>query len=151
MNVKYGCIVVAVFVPLALSFTTGCTSDEKPAGEKSAAAPLQVAGTVALVGQHVDFAPQSSGNECVGKGAFSGLKEGTQVRITDGTGKALAVTRLGMGIADTSSDDLAAGFCVFRFDASVPSGQGSYTVEVTNYGDQTFSEKQMAAPQLAIG
>lgn len=151
MNVKYGCIVVAVFVPLALSFTTGCTSDGKPSDEKSAAAQLQVAGTVALVGQHVDFGPQSSGNECVGKGAFSGVKAGAQVRITDGTGQTLAVTRLGRGIADTSSADLAAGFCVFTFDASVPSGQGDYTIEVTHYGGQTFPENQMSTPHLAIG
>ena len=152
---KGSIVVVALCVPLALGFTTGCSSDKKsadnkPADEMAAAAPLQVAGTVALVGQHVDFSPQDGG-QCVGKGDFADLKEGTQVRISGRTGQTLAVTRLGMGIPNTSSEDIAGGFCDFPFDASVPSGQGSYTIEVINHGDQTFTEKQMAAPQIPIG
>jgi hypothetical protein len=148
MNVKYATVLGAV---LALMYTTGCTSDKKPAGQKAAAKPLQVSGTVALVGQHVDFGRPTSGNECVGKGDFSDVKGGAQVRITDETGKTLAVTRLGMGIADTSTSDLASGSCDFTFGASVPSGHSSYTIQVINHGNQTFTEKQMAAPQLSLG
>jgi hypothetical protein len=139
-------IVVAFFVALALNFTTGCTSDKK-----AAAAPLHVAGTVALIGQHVDFDTHRSGNECVGKGAFSDVIDGAQVRISDGTGHTLAVTRLGIGIADTSTTDIAGGFCDFTFNASVPSGKGSYTIQVTNHGASTFTEGEMTTPKLSLG
>jgi hypothetical protein len=144
-------LVVAFCVPLALTSTAGCTSDKNPTDDEAAAAPLHVAGAVDLIGRHVDFYPQSSGNECVGKGALADVTGGAEVRITDGSGQTLAVTRLGMGIADTSTTDLAAGFCDFLFDASVPRGKGSYTIQVGRHNDQTFSEKQMATPKLYLG
>jgi hypothetical protein len=143
-------IVVAFLVPPALSFTAGCTSDANPAAETTAATPLHVAGVVVLVGRYVDFDVHSSGNECVGKGPFSDLLGGAEVRISDGSGQTLAMSRLGMGIADTTTTDLASGFCDFTFDASVPSGHGSYTIQVTQHGAQTFGEKQMATPKLYL-
>jgi hypothetical protein len=144
-------IAVAFFVPPALSLTIGCTSGAKPPAEKATATPLHVAGAVALAGRHVDFNTHRGDNECVGTGAFSDLTKGAEVRISDATGKTLAVTRLGMGLADTTTTDLAAGVCDFLFDAAVPTDKGSYTIQVTHHGNQTFGEKQMANPKLYLG
>ena len=149
-------VAIASFAALALGLTAGCAShkgnvDNSAPDTTVSAAPVHVAGTVSLLGRYVDFTSRG-GSDCTGKGGFSDLTPGAQVRITDATGQTLTVTRLGNGITDAdTTEPLADGVCIFTFNASVPGGKGSYTIKVANHGNQTFTEQQMATPKLFLG
>lgn len=118
-------------VLLALSKNGGTAESSSAVG--AIEAEFAVTGTFTLY----DVGSYQSGGQCEGSGGYSDIRVGTQVRISDATGKILAI-----GALDWASHH--PGECVFTFTVrGVPSGEDFYQIEVSHRGLLTYSETEM--------
>jgi hypothetical protein len=77
---------------------------------------------------------------CRGFGGYSDITEGAQVLVTDASGKVIALGALGAGNGSGGSE------CDFTFTVNnVPTGDGTYGVEVTHRGVIYYSEDDAKA------
>jgi hypothetical protein len=113
----------------------------------SSSAPFTAAGTLHL--KRGEFSWNSVQDPtCQGLGGYSDLRAGTQVLVTDATGKKLAVGALAAGRAGdftTDSDGTQrVGSCALDFAvAGIPRGVGPYGIEVSHRGVQNYTEAQL--------
>lgn len=128
-------LVLAAVVALALG---GGAVWAFVAGPLSGDGTFTAAGTVAV---H-DLASRShAGLFCESFGKNTDVKTGTQVVVTDGASKTVA---LGAIVGDGRSGE--GTVCNFRFEVpSVPGGLGIYGVEIKGHGRVEYTEVQMRA------
>lgn len=74
---------------------------------------------------------------CAGAEGYSDIDRGTPVVITDGSGATIANTQL------TGGRLIASGECYFEFFATVPSGEESYGITVSQHDTVRFTEAAM--------
>lgn len=110
--------------------------------------PMTVKGTFAIP-PRPDGWGGAAGARCEtgSGGAFSDLRPGAQVVVSDAAAKTLALGELGPGRQD------GIGGCVFAFTVkNVPSGQQFYGVEVAHRGRVQYPAEQLAKPlTLTLG
>lgn len=85
---------------------------------------------------------------CQGLNGYSDLRGGTQVLVTDATGKKLAVGALAAGrtgdFTANSDGTQRAGACSLDFAVpGIPRGVGPYGIEVSHRGVQNYTEAQL--------
>lgn len=83
------------------------------------------------------------GGTCEGTGGYSDISEATQVTITDGAGKLLAVTSLSEGKPSGSKLEGFVEGCTFSWSAPDIPKADFYNIEVGRRGKLTYSYQQM--------
>lgn len=126
MKLFIGALVAAV----ALTACGGSEPEPTPTPEPTATvqATYRVSGTFELISEWPDL---REGATCSGRGGFSDLQAGFQVRLLGDGGEILDVARFGEGV-------LTNGNCLWEFDLSVKEGHNFYTVE-TRRGEFTYT------------
>lgn len=88
-----------------------------------------------------------TGVSCEGKGGYDDLVPGTQVLVTDSSGR-----NIGLGSLDAGVSGLYGESCAFTFRVpDVPSDGGVYSVEVGHRGALNFSEGDASSLAFSIG
>jgi hypothetical protein len=145
-------VVVASLVVLALVgaavYVLG--RDPKAAPPPSvAASSASFTASGALVLKRGEFSWNSAADPtCQGLNGYSDLRAGTQVTVTDASGKKLAIGVLAKGNAGDFSTEAdgtqRAASCSLPFAVSgVPRGVGPYGIEISHRGVQNYNEAQL--------
>lgn len=93
---------------------------------------------------------------CEGKDGYADIRQGTQVKISDGSGKVIAIGTLGAGkgssiLGDTYSRKTIT-HCTFAFEVEdVPAGEAIYGVEVSRRGVINFTAENADKIALTLG
>lgn len=129
-----------------------------PAAVSASASPtagmLEATGVIVL--NRGQFVWHSTGDPtCEGLNGFADIRAGTQVAVTDASGKALAVDELEQGVAldiTTEADGMhRAASCELRFKVTaIPPGVGPYGVEVGHRGVTRYDEHDLATLRLGF-
>lgn len=85
-----------------------------------------------------------SGQACAGTGGYADIRGGTQVVVTDGSSKTVAVGELAPG--RLHSFDNKTTECVFDFQATVPAGHDFYGVTIGKRGTVQYPAAQLVQP-----
>jgi hypothetical protein len=107
---------------------------------------INASGTFTLIDSSPsEFLPSitSDGVSCQGSGGYSDIVPGTEVTVTNGSGKLLAQTTLGPGSGTDSS-------CVFSFSVRLTEGEDQYGVSVSHRGTVTFTFSQLDTVGIAL-
>lgn len=115
----------------------------KPAGSTKPGT-VSLVGTLTVVGHGNGELDRLGDGSCMGSGGYSDIAAGTQVVITDDSGKTLTITHLEPGSGDQFS-------CEFQFRADVPSGRGYYGVEVSHRGVVKQREVDLGGIAISLG
>lgn len=83
------------------------------------------------------------GDECRGDGGYSDIRQGAQVRVSDGSGSLLATSSLEAG-------ERRGRFCDFAFTIEVPDAD-FYTFEVTSRGELSYSAEELEERGYIVG
>jgi hypothetical protein len=81
---------------------------------------------------------------CSGKGEYADIGQGTQVVVSDATGKTIGLGKLGTGVHQERG-------CVFRFAITVPPGGQFYGIEVSHRGRNQYAAYELDSIELNIG
>lgn len=107
-----------------------------------AAKTVSADGTLALVTTSLG----SSADGCYGTGGYSDIHRGTQVVISDASGKTVALGALSGGGRGGATR------CEFSFHVDgIPKGEAFYKVEVSHRGGIQYTESQLASLALTLG
>jgi hypothetical protein len=87
--------------------------------------------------------------ECIGRGGYDDMSEGTQAVIRNSKGEKIAFGRLGPGEVDDEGYDI----CTFKFTIKdVPADEGfPYSIEVAHRGEISFGREDASAVVLTLG
>lgn len=105
-------------------------------------------GTVTVTGTlELSHREDIDGHCDTGLPGFTDIHGGTQIIVTDGAGKTLAIGRLGSGTAMKKS------LCLYDFSITdVPGGEGFYGIEVAHRGRVQYSRADLDKPiRLSVG
>lgn len=98
----------------------------------------RISGSFVLVDEDI-FPGFLGGKGCEGRGGYDDVTEGLQVLVKDGQGEAVATSRLGEGIANTSKT-----VCSFPFSIEVPDAK-FYEISVGRRGSLSYSKGDLEA------
>lgn len=135
----------ALSAALLLILTAGCGSPTAPtpATSTTATAVFTASGGLTLTqGPYTGAA----GTTCSGKGGFADITGGAQVKISDASGKVVALGELETGATLTFTD------CYFSFSVDgVPDSGDIYGVEVANRSVIQFRKADAESIELTLG
>lgn len=125
----------------------------RPAGERPAPAPpthtLQVQGVMNLSRGQFIWAGGAD-TTCSGWRGFDDIRGGTEVTVTDASGRTLAVGQLQTGQATGITDDTATA-CRLPFSITgVPGGVGPYGVEIGHRGVNHYTEGHLTGLEFGF-
>lgn len=100
-----------------------------------------VRGVFTLSDSSMDF---TEGEECFGSGGYGDIAAGTQVKVSDGADKIIAVSSLQSGKMDNSYE------CVFSFTIPDTPRSDIYQFEVAERGKITYSHKDLVKDDYFI-
>ena len=142
-------IIITAIAALAL---TGCSSAPTATPTPTRPATFTASGFMDL---SQTMLGGKIGDQCSGRGGYSDMSGGTQVKISDASGKIIALGALDYGKAASSIPETGttrANICRFTFSVpGVPAGQSIYGVEVGKRGVINFSESQAGSLALTLG
>jgi hypothetical protein len=99
-----------------------------------------VTGQIEVNGQ--DDTHVQSDQRCTMSGGYADIFAGTQVVVTDGASRTIALGQLGDGSWNSVN-----GVCVFDFSVTgVPAGHLFYGIEVSHRGRLQYTAEQMTHP-----
>jgi hypothetical protein len=127
-------VVVAVVAVAVLAFLAG-----RGAGETGSANTMRVSGTLTLID------PQTALNRCIGTNGFDDIGPSTRVLLFE-DGRLVAFTSLGPANANRSQRTCTWSWAI----ENVPKGRGTYSVEVSHRGWNTFTQNQLATGRAAL-
>ncbi|MEV5411029.1 hypothetical protein AB0K60_19565 [Thermopolyspora sp. NPDC052614] len=134
-----------ILAAVLLALTTACstsTAAPKPAN-------IDIHGTITVTKEGVFQG--SEGEPCHPDSGYSDIRPGTQVVITDPTGKTIAVGALGNGTNRTRSTSYLSD-CEFPFRVTAPAGQQFYGVEIGRRGRLQYAADRLGQPlELTLG
>ncbi|MBK8461878.1 MAG: hypothetical protein IPL36_02100 [Nigerium sp.] len=94
---------------------------------------------------------------CEGKDGYADIRRGAQVKISDGSGKVIAIGALGAGKGSSvgnvgAYNRQAITHCTFVFEVKdVPAGEAIYGVEVSRRGVINFTAENADMIALTLG
>jgi len=143
----YVAVILVLGAALTAVFVWPKTKGDDPATPAAAAGAkvFVVNGTLALgPGQFVPV----DGTSCAGTPAYKDLTLGATVTITDGVGGVLGTGK----IQSMTLDGLGtAGTCDLKFAVpGIPTGKGSYGIEVAHRGATKYDESKVRLGQLQL-
>jgi hypothetical protein len=102
----------------------------------SASKSFTLIGTMAIIGtENV----KNDDGSCYGGSGYDDIDTGTQVVVSDSSGKTVAIGKLGKSVMKAANLE-----CVWKFVVNgVPTGQRFYKVEVGHRGEVQYTEKQL--------
>ena len=112
-------------------------------GPTNAAKPIEVAGTVTVVGSVDPIA--SDLTNCSNSGGYDDINQGAQVVVKNSDGKQVGVGKLSQGVR---SGDYG---CQFSFRVGGVASDASYAVTVANRAPFAFNRSDAKALALTIG
>jgi hypothetical protein len=131
------------------------TSTTTATASSSAAAPAAITVIGAVTLQRGQFVWNSQAAGCQGLSGFADIRPGTQVTVTDASGKVVAVGSLDQGTAEGITEEgglSRATSCSLPFKVSgVPRGAGPYGVEVSHRGVLHYPERDLDTQALTLG
>lgn len=131
-------------IGLAAAFVlAGCSSVPAPVSEP-VPEPFSVTGKMTVTGTGpLDYWTGGQGSACQNGGGYGDINLGTQVVVSDASGKTLALGRLGPGTVS----DAAGRSCSFPFVVSgVPAGHEFYGIEIAHRGRLQYTADQIQQP-----
>jgi hypothetical protein len=100
-----------------------------------------------LVLPQLHGAPQ--GRVCQGTGSYSDIRGGAGVVVKDGTGAIIATSTLDVGRTELIKDTPSVR-CVFTFSVPGMPKRDSYTIEVSQRGENAFSYDQLESQDWQV-
>jgi hypothetical protein len=126
--------VVALVVVAVLAFLAG-----RGVAETGSANSIRVSGTLTLTD------PQTALNQCIGTNDFDDIGPTTRVLLFE-DGRLVAFTSLGPAKANRSTWTCTWSWAI----ENVPKGRGTYSVEVSHRGWNTFTQDQLTTGRAAL-
>jgi hypothetical protein len=141
----------AVGTVVAMLLLAGCSSAPPPFtthGTLTLTSTINSDGYADSISGSASTLANTTGETCSGNGGYDDLIPGAQVKVSDASGKTLALGRL-----DPGKYDAQLGTCTFTFTVpGTPAKQAFYGVMVSHRTGPQFTYTQMkAGPSLTIG
>lgn len=102
---------------------------------------LSVSGTFVLSDSKMDF---NENEECYGTGGYDDIESGTQIKVLNGSGDIIAVSKLESGKMEDANK------CIFKFDISDMPRSKVYQFEVSDRGEIAYSHKELVEDEYFI-
>ena len=132
----------------SFALVTGCSA--APAATPTAPATFDVKGTIAVT---LILFDASDGDPCTTTGGYDDIRTGTQVKVSDASGKIVGLGALSSGLArDTDTSWRGTNKCEFSFSVTgIPEGGEIFGVEVSHRGVVQFTRNQADQVALTLG
>ena len=137
-----------IWIAAVALIALGCSA---PIQEPTQPATFDVTGTFTISRVMLDGI---DGDRCNGSDGYDDIETGTQVKVSDASGKIIGLGALKAGLArDTHPDWRGTDKCVFDFEVkAIPEDSGSiYGVEVSHRGVVQFTRDQASDLALTLG
>lgn len=151
-------VAAAVLLAAAITFATGAGigADHRradAAGEVSFGAPSPKPVREVRGSMRLPLAPGwKIGDPCSHGNGYDDVTTGTQITITDASGKALSVATLAQGkVVDDAKYPGLTKDCLIPFQTTVPPGVGPYGFTIGRHGTVRFDEAQLTTAELSLG
>ena len=128
----------------------GCAATPAATPTPTAPATFDVTGTLTLSRVMLYG---SDGDSCSGIEGYDDIRTGTQVKVSDDTGKIVGLGALKAGLArDSKPSWKGTDLCVFDFEVKgIPDSGAIYGVEVSHRGVVQFTRDQADSVSLTLG
>lgn len=143
-----------VAVVAALVAVAGCSATPEPASSPSPSQPaatFTVRGNLALA--QTTLNRNTADPSCAGRGGYSDIRNGAQVKISDASGKIVALGELEDAFAVQMNEGMpGTSHCVLYFKVEgVPDGGSMYGIEVSHRGVVQFARDEIEDVSLNLG